>query len=189
MRYQTLFLPLVSLAIVGACTDQPTSPTAPTDFATLSAAVTPATRTEFAGFIHFCESAPFENVRLTPGSTLHLDGARNQNLWVTGNPLVDGIAENVVGGMINLNNGTGVGHLEVAVTPEAVEGTWEIKSTVKIVGGAPGGSRGVGHGTGELDGMTIRYTAEPPVFGQNSCNPNMGSAPVQGVITSPATSD
>lgn len=190
MHYPTFLSAIVSLGVLGACTDRRTSPTAPSDVAALwAAAVTPATRTEFAGFNHFCESIPFEDVRVTPGGTLHLQGARNRNQWVTGNPLIDGFEENVVDGNINLRTGTGRGNLELTLRPDAVEGAWEIRSTVEILGGVPAGTSGVGHGTGELQGMTIQFTTEPVGFGQNICNPGRASARVQGVIISPATPD
>lgn len=130
MRHQTFLFVGASLGILGACTDRLTGPTAATDIAGgWSAAVAPVT--EFAGLINFCASTPPEEVNLTPGSTLHLRGATNQNQWVTGIDLVDGPEENVVNGDFNLTTGNGVAHLQVTLTPDDVDGTWVIRQTLR----------------------------------------------------------
>lgn len=187
MRYHSL-LPVALSLSVAACTDQQTIPTAPLDVSAPSAAAAPATRTEFRGVINFCESASPDRLIVTPGGTLHLSGLGNRTQWVTGNPLIDGFEENAVLVNVNLKNGTGAAHLDVSLKPEAVNGTWEVRQTVTISGGAPTGSFGVGHGTGELLGMTIEFTTEPAGAVENVCNPEMGGAGVQGVIISPAIS-
>lgn len=195
MRYQTLVPAVVSLSVLAACTDRQTSPTALTesptalteDSATWAAAVTPATRTQFEGFVNFCESTAPDGIRITPGGTLHVNGARNRNLWVTGNPLIDGFEENVVDVHLNLDTGNGVVHLAVTLSPDAVDGTWEIRTQLTLRGGASIGGSGVGHGTGELQGMTIKFTIAPE-SGVSACNPDFGGAELRGVIISPATS-
>ena len=184
MRYTT-FVAVTALGVLGACTDERTSPTAPTNVALQSAAAaTAATQTEFEGFINFCESEPV--VRITPGGTLHLRG-ENRTQWVTGNSLIDGFEENAPLLNLNLKNGTGVVHLDVTLRPDAVNGTWEIRQTVSVVDFAPAGSTGVGHGTGELQGMTIKFTTAPPAGEVSACNPAMVRAGIQGVIISSAS--
>ena len=147
-----------------------------------------ATRTEFEGFLYGCSSTPPEEQTVTNGGVLHFKRGRNLNLFVTDSPLVDGYERNVVDANINLKTGTGVGHLRSTITPDAVDGTWEYNMTVKVgIGGGGEGGQAVGHGTGELDGMKIKFTArrltEPA---ENLCNPdNSFVAAIKGVIISP----
>lgn len=177
------------LCLLGACTDGRTSPTGLTDLAPLgSASEAPATQTEFAGFINFCELASNDRAMLTRGGTLHLRLVGNRNQWATGNSLVDGFEQNAVLLNLNLKNGRGAAHLDVTLKPDAVDGTWEIRQTVRIVDFAPAGSTGVGHGTGELRGMTIKFTTLPAMAEASVCNPELGRVRVQGEILSPATS-
>lgn len=186
MRYQ-IFVPLLaSLGILGACADQPTSPTPGAHTSAREpAALTSTTRTEFEGFIHPCESATAEEV-ITPGGVLHVI-ASNRNQWVTGNPLVDGTERNVVRININLKTGKGVANVRGTITPEGVEGTWEMRYQVKVTDGAPGSARGVARGTGELRGMTLKFAAEPPEPGANTCNPEIPFVVrVSGVVIAPA---
>jgi hypothetical protein len=142
-----------------------------------------ATRTQFEGFIYGCDGTPPESERVTPGGVLHFLASTNLNLWVTGDPLIDGFALNTVDANINLKTGSGVAHVENVIRPDAVAGTWEIHTTVKI----GEGGFGVGHGTGELAGMTIKFTVQP-VSGplENLCNPDHPSVmTVEGVIIAP----
>ena len=148
-------------------------------------AVAAATQTEFAGFVNFCWSADPSNFKIV-GSTLHFTGA-NQNRWVTGNPLIDGAEQNAVLFNLNLKNGNGAAHLDVTLKPDAVDGTWEIRQTLTFRDGVPIGSSGVGHGTGDLTGMTIKFATQPAVPVESVCNPDMPKAPVSGVILSPAS--
>ena len=148
------------------------------------AAVTPATRTEFEGFIHFCSSGPPDKVIVTPGGkTLHLRGISNSNEWVTGNPLIDGAESNSPN--VNFNPTSGAVHLDVTLYPDGVMGTWEIAQTLNFRGNGTFSSHGVGHGTGELHGMTIKFNTTPAVLVDNPCS-DLDSAPLSGVIVSPA---
>ncbi len=184
MRYLTLLTAVVSLGVLGACAHQPTSPRAVMDApGPMFAAVTPAERTEFEGFINFCGESPPGGAWVTPGGVLHLREGGNFNQWVTGNPLVDGPEENVVDLNLNFKTGRGVVHLVVTVMPDAVAGTWEIQQSLKVPSFL---GHGVGYGTGELHGMTIKFTTEP-ASGISVCNSELGRAKVQGVILSPAS--
>jgi hypothetical protein len=150
--------------------------------------VTPTTRTPFDGFIDFCTGVPPGGIRITPSGVLHDHGFRVRNLWITGNSLVDGFAELVVDVQLNLNTGKGVAHVAITLSPDAVKGTWEISQELTLAGDIPIGGSGVGHGTGALQGMTIKFTAAP-ASRVSACNPDLGSDEVRGVIISPATSD
>ena len=148
------------------------------------AAVTPASHTEFEGFIHFCGGSPPDTVIETPGGkTLHIRGGSNFNEWVTGNPLIDGPETNSPN--VNFNPTSGAVHLDATIYPDAAVGTWEIAQTLNFRGDGSFSSHGVGHGTGELHGMTIKFTTGDPVVTDNPCS-DLPSAPLSGVIVSPA---
>jgi len=155
--YHRILLPAFAwVAILGGCADQPTSPSPGVHTSAPRAAVS-ARRIEFQGFIHPCGGGPIEE-RVTPGEVLHLL-ASNQNKWVTGNPLVDGVENNVARIMIDLKSGKGGANIHSTISPEDKEGTWELRYRVEVTGGNPGTARGTGHGTGALQGMTFKFTA------------------------------
>jgi hypothetical protein len=176
-------LAIIPLSFV-ACNGEPTAPAraqlSTPQAITTSVVAAAATSTEFDGFVNFCNSDPLNNFKVTPGGTVHFQ-VSNRNQWVTGNPLIDGIELNT--GAANINpDGPAIVTLKVSLKPDAVNGTWEIVQQVR----PPYGSTGVGHGTGDLQGMTIKFTTEPP--SQTSvCNPDMGAGGVHGVILSPAS--
>jgi hypothetical protein len=181
-RIALTFIPL----FLAACNGETTAPklarlTAPPAARRASVAA-PASSTEFDGFINHCASDDPTRFKITPGETLHF-AASNENRWVTGNPLIDGLEHNTVAANINLKNGEGVVHLDLSLKPDAVNGTWEIRQQLSIPEFV---STGVGHGTGDLQGMTIKFTTSPGA-GTSVCNPDMPKAPVQGVILSPAS--
>ena len=179
-----LALTLTSLFLV-ACRDNPTAPdlarlTGPRAL-TASVAAGTASSTEFDGFDNNCFSADLTKFNATPGGTVHFR-VSNENRWVTGNPLIDGVETNT--GAANINStGQGVVHLTSSLKPDAVNGTWEIQTHLSLpdfIG------FGVGHGTGDLQGMTIKFTTEPG-GGTSVCNPDMPRGAVHGVILSPAS--
>ncbi len=172
----------LSWVVVGCRDSSPLTATAPQSALRASVAAAPASSTEFDGFINFCVSDDPSRFMITPGGTLHFT-ASNENRWVTGNPLIDGVEHNTVAANINLKNGEGVVHLDLSLKPDAVNGTWEIKQQLSLPERVSGG---VGYGTGDLQGMTIKFTTSPAA-GTSVCNPDMPKAPVHGVILSPAS--
>ena len=179
IHFTTVLVPALSWLLVG-CGDSPAlGPTTPLVTLRSSAAVAPASRTEFDGFINFCQG-DFTGFRVTPGGTAHLDVA-NEHLWVTGNPLIDGIETNTGSGVIDPHGL--VVNLDLSLKPTAVNGTWEIRQQFRIPDGT---TSGVGHGTGDLRGMTIKFTTDPIIDSPSACNPDMQKAAVHGVILSPA---
>jgi hypothetical protein len=140
-----------------------------------------ASTTEFDGFDNNCSSADLTKFNATPGGTLHFR-VSNENRWVTGNSLIDGVESNT--GAANFNNtGQGVVRLDSSLKPDAVNGTWEIQTQLSLpdfVGS------GVGHGTGDLQGMTIKFTFDLAA-GPSDCNPDGPKGHVHGVILSPAS--
>lgn len=191
MRHYILIA--ASFGLAAACTDSEMGPTAP-DPAPLrttslaapqSAAAAVTTRTEFQGFICFGTSAGGYEWT-TNGGVWHFRNGQNVNRWVTGNPLIDGVEHNVADMNLNLKNGTGTIHLDVSVKPDAVNGTWEIRQTVQFRGFEPVSTKGVGHGTGDLQGMTLKFIAQGAAPIPEACGPGGGFGPaIQGVITSP----
>lgn len=142
------------------------------------------TTEEFTGFIHFCGGGPPDKVIVTPGGkTVHIRGATNFNEWVTGNDLIDGAETNVVSANFNQNGGNV--HLDVTLVPDAFDGTWEITQTIKIAKDGSVSGHGVGHGTGELHGLIIKFTAGEEVVVANPCS-GLPSGVVEGVIILPA---
>ena len=145
----------------------------------------PATRIYFDGLMDSCSGGPPASVKVTPSGTVHIKGLSNINQWATGNALIDGIESNVV--MTSFNWKTQVIRLDITLVPDAFPGsTWEIMQAAQF---RPDGSLvadGVGHGTGALRGMTIKFTVRPddPVAGVNLCNPDLNSIPLSGVIIS-----
>ena len=142
---------------------------------------TPATRMAFEGFIHFCVGNPPHELKVTPGGTVRLK-ATNQNLWAVNNPLIDGIETNVTS--VNLNPSGGNVYLDVTLEPFAVDGTWEITQTIQVQKDGTAIGHGVGHGTGDILGMTIKYTAGPTLIVPNPCS-DFPSAVISGVIILP----
>jgi hypothetical protein len=182
-RIPLIFIPLFFVA----CSGEPTAPhlarlTAPQGSlrASVEAAVA-ASSTEFDGFDNNCSSADLTKFNATPGGTLHFR-VSNENRWVTGNSLIDGVERNT--GAANFDNaGQGVVHLYSSLKPDAVNGTWEIVTQLSLpdfVGS------GVGHGTGDLQGMTIKFTFDLAA-GPSDCNPDGPKGHVHGVILSPAS--
>src|SRR4051812_26878981 len=173
------FLPLVcGLFVAGACADHQSLPTALSSRTPSSAGARAAA--QFQGVINFCESQDPSRFNITPGGTLHFAGG-NRNQWATGNPLIDGTETNEVLVNLDLKNGDGAAHLDVTLQPDAVNGTWEMNQKVTLRGGVPVSSTGHGRGTGDLQGLTIDYATGLP-SGTSVCSPDMGTAPLSGVI-------
>lgn len=142
-------------------------------------------RVPFSGVFYPCGGTSGEE--FVAGNVLHFRDAENYNLWATGNPLLDGPEVNVVNGDINLKTGTGVAHPRTTVHPVAVDGTWQIQITVAV--GATGlTAHGVGHGTGDLAGMTI-FFSNPGDVGidpaDNPCSDLPFAVLIEGEILAP----
>jgi hypothetical protein len=183
-RSRSILAAILPLAFLTAgCTDELAGP-AVEPFPGLAASVTPATTTTFEGYVYGCSATPPQVSRLTPGWTLHFSGAGNVNRWTTDSPLVSGLEYNAVDANINLNNGIVRAQATATVVPDAVNGTWEIRFLVK----GPEGASGVGHGTGELEGKTLRFHITPGQPGPNLCDPTSTFiASIEGEIVTPAT--
>jgi hypothetical protein len=150
--------------VVGCSDSSPLRPTAP-QLALSASSGASASSTEFNGFINFCQGGT-TYFRATPGGTAHF-GVSNENRWVTGNPLIDGVEHNT--GAANANQELVVVSLHNSLKPDAVNGTWEIVQQFRVPDGV---STGVGHGTGDLQGMTIKFTTDPEFVPTSVCNPD-----------------
>lgn len=169
----------VAAVLAVACEHGATSPDA---LAPLLDATRAPTREAFQGFVFFCSSGPPDRAWVTPGGTFHFRKAGNTNQWVTGNPLIDGIETNEVDLNLNFKNGIGFAHGTSTLVPDAFNGTWQMEFHVNVSNGT---AHGVGHGTGDLQGMSLKWdnvvTAIPP----NPCNPALGGAETTGIVTTP----
>ena len=179
---RTVLVTAVSWVLTGCRDSSPLRPTAPQVALRASAEVASASTTEFNGFINFCHAGDPTGFRVTPGGTVHF-GVSNENRWVTGNPLIDGVEHNTGNAKIT-RQGQVVVNLDNSLKPDAVNGTWEIVQQFRVPDGV---STGVGHGTGDLLGMTIKFTTDPEFVPTSVCNPDNFKAGVHGVIVSPAS--
>jgi len=124
---------------------------------------------------------------VTADKILHVRNAINHNLWVASTPYLTGYADNVVNADIDLATGVGNAHPHQTMKPFAYEGTWEAQVQIKI---RPDGneSDGVGHGTGVLTGMTVRWQVTGNfVTDSNPCGNNPFAATLAGEIQIPAS--
>jgi hypothetical protein len=177
-----VLLTALSWVLAGCSDSSPLRPTAPHVALTTSASATRASSTEFDGFINFCQAGDPTGFRVTPGGTIHF-GVSNENRWVTGNPLIDGVEHNTGNAKIT-RQGQVIVNLDNSLKPDAVNGTWEIVQQFRVPDGV---STGVGHGTGELQGMTIKFTTDPTFVPTSVCNPDNSKVAVHGVILSPGS--
>jgi hypothetical protein len=142
-------------------------------------------RIHFEGVFYGCDGEDPEE--WLSGNVLHFRNAVNENLWVTGNPLLDGTEINVVDGNINLKNFGGVAHPRSTLTPDAVDGTWKMEIKV-TVGEDELTARGVGRGTGDLRGMTLFFRSPAALEidpSDNPCSDLPFAAVVEGEILAP----
>jgi hypothetical protein len=112
------------------------------------------------------------------GVTRHVRNAFNVREEVTGNILVDGLISRV----INLNS-VADGSVQLwgtfVLDVDGVEGSWEGSWTGKVIPGVSKVHCYIGHGVGELEGYTIKYTLEddltqpsPPIISGIIINPH-----------------
>jgi hypothetical protein len=174
-----VLMTMLSWVIVGCSDSSPLASTGPQVGVRASVTAATASTTAFNGFINFCHG----NVTYfdVAGPTAHF-GVSNENKWVTGNPLIDGIEHNTGRAIIDPHGL--VVNLDNSLKPDAVNGTWEIKQQFRIPDGT---TSGVGHGTGDLQGMTMKFSTDPIAGAVSDCNPDDFKAGVHGVILSPAS--
>jgi hypothetical protein len=170
----------LSWMLLGCSDSSPLTSTAPQPGVRASVTTATASSTEFNGFINFCHASDFSYFTAA-GRTVHF-GVSNENRWVAGNPLIDGTELNTGRAIIDPHGL--VVNLDNSLKPDAVNGTWEIKQQFRIPDGT---TSGVGHGTGDLQGMTLKFTTDPIAGAVSDCNPNDFKAGVHGVILSPAS--
>jgi hypothetical protein len=177
----TLLVTAMASVVFGCSDSSPLRATGLKPVFTESTTSDAASSSEFNGFINFCHNAGLIGFSATPGGTVHF-GVANENRWVTGNPLIDGLEHNT--GDANVSRqGQVVVRLQNSLKPDAVNGTWEMVQQVRIGDGV---STGVGHGTGDLQGMTMKFTTDPEFVPASVCNPDDLKSGVHGVILSSA---
>ena len=130
-----------------------------------------ATTVPFTARMYLCSFEP-ETDRLSGDKMLHFYNAVNHNLWIATTPLVTGWEDNVVNGNINVANSTGVAQPHSVMRPFAYDGTWDVIVHVTVT---PTGldAHGEGHGTGALQGRSIRFHQTGAIDlqpGENPCS-------------------
>jgi len=150
-------------------------------------AVTPATKVEFEGFAHSCGCGPID-IKVTPGGqTIHVRDGFCLGQWVTGNALIDGYETVTSHGEVTPKGL--ILHLFRTLEPDAYPGSsWEIVQTEHIKPDGSTSSHAVGHATGALKGMTIKFTELGRVLVPNPC-PDLNSGLMNGVILAPANNN
>ncbi len=141
-----------------------------------AAGLTPANATAtttipFTARMYLCSFEP-EIDRVSGDKILHLYNAVNHNLWVATTPLITGWEDNSVDATINLATGTGVAHPHSVMRPFAYDGTWQVVVQLTVT---PTGLQGdgTGHGTGALQGMTMKFHPTGGIQlqpGENPCS-------------------
>lgn len=138
--------------------------------------------TSFEGHIAFC--APRED----PVNVVHLpNGGRIEtfinvgNVWVTGNPLVDGVEKNIVEATFpGENQPPSSVVIRGKVNVDALRGIWLFKQRLNV--GPNGEGFGIGFGLGELRGKLILFeTGNPEPLPESPCGPTFG-APLTGRV-------
>ena len=125
----------------------------------------------FSARMYLCSFEP-EIDRVSGNKMLHLYNAVNHNLWVATTPLITGWEDNTVDGTINLEKGTGVAHAHSVMRPFAYDATWQVVVQLTVT---PSGldAYGIGHGTGALRGMTMKFRGAGAIDlqpGENPCS-------------------
>ncbi len=145
-------------------------------------------RIPFTG-LRFACSGTDGQVSVSGDKILHIRNATNHSLWVTSSPYLNGFADNVVDANIDLATDIGEARIQESLKPTTYNGTWESVVQLRIT---PHGAEaeGVGHGTGELTGLTIRwaktgnYEVAP---GVNPCGDSRFGPTLAGEILVPAS--
>lgn len=170
---------LVSRIVIGALV-------ASTIALSIPAAGAAGTTTSWTGRFYPCSGTGGE-VFVSADKIVHLFNSTNHNLWVTSTPLLNGFADNVVDAAINIDTGVGVVHPRESLRPSVYDGTWESNVLIPPAGsGQP--PRGVGRGTGELQGMTLKFYGDGIANlapGENPCGTLPFAAILHGEIQIP----
>ncbi len=117
---------------------------------------------EFEGHLAACDppTPPVDVIEL-PGGVQIITFVNTNNVWVTGNPLVDGIEENRVVARFDPESPNIEARVKVTLDVAAVDGVWKIRQFLVI---SPEGTTGfaVGLGRGDLRGKLIVYGNDTP---------------------------
>ena len=152
----------------------------------LHAGAAPVSLVPFTAIRYGCSGTDGEAF-VTADKMLHIRNATNHNLWVASTPYLTGYADNVVNADIDLSTGVGNAHPQQTMKPFVYDGTWESQVQIKF---RPDGTEtdAVGHGTGVLTGMTIKWR----VIGRfateaNPCGNDPFAARLAGEIHMPSS--
>lgn len=121
-----------------------------------------ASVTPFEGVIAFCDPpTPPINVQELPGGIIILTFVNSNNIWVTGNPFVDGRETNRVRLTIDPASPVDVARIKSEVDVAAVDGSWRVLQRLEF---GPEGVAGfgIGFGRGDLHGKMILFGQSEP---------------------------
>ena len=104
---------------------------------------------------------------------------------MTGNPLVDGREENRVHVTIDTVAGVGEGRIRGKLEPTEVDGRWYFRQRLMIDFANGDSSKGIGFGTGDLQGKVLLFKTGATTFGvEGTPCPEVPSVPLEGKIVS-----
>jgi hypothetical protein len=139
---------------------------------------------EFSGHIVFC--APMTDpidIKMLPGGVQIVTFQNIGNIWLTGNPLVDGVEENISQVRFDPNSPTITAKIRGKVDVAALDGKWKFRQRLTV---GPDGesSFGVGLGFGDLRGSLLFFETGTGGPVENSpCGVPFG-VPITGKIIS-----
>lgn len=110
----------------------------------------------FAGFIYFCApQLPPVDVEQLPDGSVRVTFINDGNVWVTGNPLIDGEAENTTVATFAPDGSADVRQRGSVEVTEG--GTWKWRQRILIAVDGTAAGYGIGFGRGELRGRLMFF--------------------------------
>ena len=110
----------------------------------------------FAGFIYFCApQLPPVDIEQLPDGSVRVTFVNDGNIWVTGNPLIDGEAENTAVATFAPDGSADIrqrGSVDVAAG-----GTWKWRQRISIAADGTAVGYGIGLGRGALRGRLMFF--------------------------------
>lgn len=136
----------------------------------------------FEGFIYFCApQLPPIDIEQLPDGSVRVTFINDGNIWVTGNPLIDGVAENTA---IATFAPDGSADIRLRGSVDVTEGgSWRWRQRISIAADGATQGYGIGFGRGELRGKWIFFEsgAVREDLEETPCGVPAG-APIEGTI-------
>lgn len=136
----------------------------------------------FDGHIVFCAPrTPPTSFEVLPDGTEITTFVNIGNIWLTGNPLVDGVEENHVTAISPPDSDTDRIEISGTIDVDAVDGGWRFRQLL-FASPTNFSGWGVGVGTGDLRGRLMLFTADTPEMISNSPCGVPFAAPISGTV-------